>query len=143
MGQISALLCAFIGSAAQASAHSTKWTLRNEARDPITLTCRNTSVEQIEIILPEQTLRAGEQIVHDWGDRFYNDGLWLNPGKWSCSLKSETKKSVAQRTETFSTDWGEMITLVLSRFDDQIRLKKIPMKPPLATKPESRSKGSK
>lgn len=144
--QIAALLLGvFVSGTAAASAHSTKWTLRNEARDPMTLSCRNISVEQIEIILPEQTVAAGEQLTYDWGDRFYNEGLWLNPGKWSCSLKAGNKKSVAQRTESFSTDWGETITLVLSRFDDQLRLKKIPIRAPLATKdaPEEKARKSK
>ncbi|HET9240440.1 MAG TPA: hypothetical protein VFO10_24460 [Oligoflexus sp.] len=145
MGMISAVIGLAVGTLAQASTHSTKWTLRNEAKDAMTLACRNTSALEMEIVLPEQTLAAGEQIIYDWGDRFYNDGLWLNPGTWTCVLKSVTKKSRAERTETFATDWGEAITLVLSRFDDQPRLRKIPMKTPIATKDgsESRTKGSK
>jgi hypothetical protein len=134
-----------LGTLVQAATHSTKWTLRNEAKDTITITCRNTSFEQMDIVLPEKTVAAGEEIIYDWGRRFYNDGLWLNPGKWSCVLRSVTKKSGAERTKSFTTDWGEAITLVLSRFDDQLRLRKIPMNTPIATKdgPENKNKGSK
>lgn len=145
LGMFSVLIGFLAETAAHASAHSTKWTLRNEAKDTMTITCRNTSVEQMHIVLPEQTLAAAEQIIYDWGDRFYNEGLWLNPGKWSCTLTSASKHARAERTESFTTDWGEAITLVLSRFEDQPRLKKIPMKTPLATKdgPDGRAKGSK
>ncbi|HYX36042.1 MAG TPA: hypothetical protein VE954_23315 [Oligoflexus sp.] len=122
------------------STHSTKWTLRNEAKDPISLSCKNISVEQVEIALPEQTIPAGGQSIYDWGDGYYNDGLWLNAGKWSCSLQAHGKTAGVRRTETFSTDWGETITLVLSRFDDQVRMKKIPSSPPLATKDQSKAK---
>jgi hypothetical protein len=145
MGMVSVLIGFLAEAAAHASVHSTKWTLRNEAKDAMTLTCRNISVEQMHIVLPEQTVAAGEQIVYDWGDRFYNEGLWLNPGKWTCTLTSVTKRSRAERTESFATEWGEAITLVLSRFEDQPRLKKIPMKTPVATKdgPDNRVKSSK
>lgn len=137
LGNVMALLFILSNGVAQGSVHSTKWTLRNEAKEPISLTCKNISVDRIEIVLPEQTIAAGGQVLYDWGDRFYNDGLWLNPGKWNCSLKAEGKTAGARRTETFSTEWGEAITLVLSRFDDYVRLKKIPTSPPIATKPSS------
>lgn len=145
IGIIGAGLGLWMGTLAQAGTHSTKWTLRNEAKDAITIGCRNISLPQMEIVLPEQTIAAGDEIVHDWGSRFYNDGLWLNPGKWNCVLQSATKKSRSERTESFTTDWGEAITLVLSRFDDQLRLRKIPMNTPIATKdgPEGKTKGSK
>ena len=145
MGMFGVLIGFLAEAAAHASVHSTKWTLRNEAKDTMTLTCRNTSVEPMHIVLPEQTVAAGAQIIYDWGDRFYNEGLWLNPGKWTCTLTSMTKHSRAERTESFATDWGEAITLVLSRFEDQPRLKKIPMTTPIATKDgaEGRAKDSK
>lgn len=144
LGMFSVLLGLWVEAPAHASVHSTKWTIRNEAKDAMTLTCRNTSVEQMHIVLPEQTVAAGEQIIYDWGRRFYNEGLWLNPGRWTCTLTSVTKHARAERTESFATEWGEAITLVLGRFEDQLRLKKIPMKAPIATKDgsEGRTKGS-
>jgi hypothetical protein len=136
----SALVWILCSGVVHGSTHSTKWTLRNEAKDPISVACKNISVETVEIALPEQTIPAGGQSVYDWGEGYYNDGLWLNAGKWSCSLTGLGKAAGARRTETFATDWGETITLVLSRFDDQVRLKKIPSSPPLATKDQSKPK---
>jgi hypothetical protein len=120
-----------MGGVAAASVHSTQWTLRNESSIPMTLSCRNVSVSTMEIVLPERTVKAGGQLIHDWGDRFYNEGLWLNPGKWSCSLRA----AGAERTETFTTDWGEAITLELSRSGSQLRLRKIPLKGAQASRP--------
>ncbi|WP_141735696.1 hypothetical protein [Oligoflexus tunisiensis] len=132
MGLITVLWGILASSLAQGSTHATRWTLRNEAQAPMTLSCRNISVSALDIVLPEQTLAPGAQIIHDWGDRYYNDGLWLNPGKWSCSVKAVSPRLVSERTATFSTDWGEAITVVLNLVDNQVRLKKIPVKPPLA-----------
>jgi hypothetical protein len=67
----------------------------------------------------------------------------LNPGKWSCSLKAVDVRSHAQRTATFTTDWGEAVTLVFSRDPDQLRFRKIPVKAPLATQDAAHSKESK
>lgn len=114
-----------------ASPHSTRWTLRNEGKETMRMSCRNMSAGVMDIRLPEQTIGAGREMVHDWGDRYYNDGLWLNPGQWNCLVQTAGR---AARTETFTTDWGEAITLILNVHENQVRLRKLPGHAPLATK---------
>jgi hypothetical protein len=125
------VLVLLASGSSQAAGLSTQWTLRNEAKEPLTISCRNTTVKPLEIVLPEQTIPAAGEKVYDWGDLYYNDGLWLNAGSWSCQVQAQ---GASRRTETFSTGWGEAITLVMNRSDGQIRFRKIPNGPPTAKK---------
>ncbi len=103
---------------ALASELSTKWTIKNNAKEAITLSCKNISEQGSNIAMTTKSIKPGGFVNFDWGDNYYNDGLWLNPGNWKCNTKNKTK--LTEKFENFSTDWGESITLVVNAVDNKM-----------------------
>lgn len=116
---------------------STKWTIKNNAKESIILSCKNISQHDSEIALTTKSIKPSKIEVFDWGDNFYNDGLWLNPGNWNCITKNKTK--LPAEFANFSTDWGESISLVVNAVDGKLILTKVEKKDTsLAVKSESK-----
>lgn len=123
-----------LGSPALASSLSTKWTLRNDSKEPLAIQCQNQSVSELKIAMSSGTIAPGSSQVYDWGDRYYNDGLGLNPGQWSCHLEGAGGKAkTAQKPlDSFQSGWGESLTLVLQLSEGRLRLVKLPEGEPVA-----------
>lgn len=105
-----------------ASKYSTKWTIHNNTKTPITITCKNTSEHGMGISMTSKPIGANKLHVYDWGDSYYNDGLWLNGGKWSCSPLNTA--STTKEFDSFTTDWGESIVLIVHNVRGELKLTK-------------------
>jgi hypothetical protein len=91
--------------------YPTKWTLTNSTTQSLTFkcTCPKPYGLPFPINMTTTTVAAGQSTVHSWSD-FHNDGLGLNScGAWNCS--TTTTGGSVYATATFSTSWGQDITL--------------------------------
>ena len=88
----------------------TKWTLVNNTRQSLTFSCSCPKPRGLSspIVMTTTTVTAGATKVVNWGDWWYNDGLGLNACSWNCSAK---RAGTAYASTTFTTDWGENITI--------------------------------
>ncbi|APJ04648.1 hypothetical protein [Silvanigrella aquatica] len=128
-GVISTHLLAF------SSESSTKWKLKNNSKEDITLSCKNATEEKSNISMTSRPIKPGKTETFDWGDNYYNDGLGLNAGKWSCITKNKT--NLPTEFDQFSSDWGENISLVINSADGKLKLIKVEKKDPsIAVKKE-------
>ncbi|KAB8033164.1 hypothetical protein [Fluviispira multicolorata] len=106
------------------SKYSTKWNISNNSKESIILSCKNKAENGPSISMTTKKIEPKMTQIYDWGDTYYNDGLWLNAGTWQCSpQKNEALNTKA--LETFSTDWGESISLVLSHSKGELTLTKV------------------
>lgn len=106
-----------------ASSFSTKWTIKNNSKDPLAISCKNVSVQDVDISMTSKSIKPNKSEVFDWGDNYYNDGLWLNPGKWSC--RSKNTPASTNELGNFSTDWGESVTLIVNHTEGKLKLTKV------------------
>jgi hypothetical protein len=90
--------------------YPTKWTLTNSTTQALTFSCTCPSPYGLPfpINMTTTTVSAGQSTVHSWSS-FHNDGLGLNYcGSWNCTT---TAGGFVYATATFSTSWGQNITL--------------------------------
>jgi hypothetical protein len=117
------LLCAALGVASPARAYSypTRWVIENRTSDPVVLTCEGDSGSAGVEIKDLYFLRvpARGQTVFTWPGYYANDGLGLNAARWACQDQAS-----GDVLESFSTDWGEDIRLVLTRKGNRVSLLK-------------------
>ncbi|MGY3805389.1 hypothetical protein ACWNT8_15095 [Pigmentibacter ruber] len=111
-----------IPSIAFSSDLSTKWNIKNNAKESISLKC-GLANSDVQVSMSTKIIAAGKSEVFDWGDNYYNDGLWLNAGSWKCEAKNKTK--LPAEFEAFKTDWGESIALVVNEIDGKLKLEKL------------------
>ncbi|RDB35353.1 hypothetical protein [Spirobacillus cienkowskii] len=105
------------------STYSTKWKIKNFSKAIIRISCSNEEQTQIKIAMTSAAIYPGKYQNFDWGDKYYNDGLWLNPGKWKCNFKNLPAENAD--FEVFTTDWGEDITLIVTQTNNTFKLTKI------------------
>jgi len=124
-----------------ASDLSTKWTIKNNSKEPLILSCKNISEKDSNIAMTSRSIKPSKTEVFDWGDNYYNDGLWLNAGNWNCTTKNTTK--LPAEFENFSTEWGESVSLVVNAIDGKLKLTKVEKKDAsLAVKKENNKENS-
>lgn len=109
-----------------ASDLSTKWTIKNNSKESLILSCKNISEKDSNIAMTSRSIKPSKTEVFDWGDNYYNDGLWLNAGNWNCTTKNTTK--LPTEFENFSTEWGESVSLVVNAVNGKLRLNKVEKK---------------
>ena len=109
-------------SSAFSSEFSTNWNIKNNSKENIALKCELTDSE-VQISMSTKSIAPGKNENFDWGDNYYNDGLWLNAGSWKCQAKNKTK--LPAEFSTFKTDWGESIALVVNEIDGKLKLEKL------------------
>ncbi len=132
LSSLGLLISCGLSATAQGASLSTKWTIRNHTTEAISLSCENKSSKDLKISMKSASVDPGETSVYDWGDAYYNDGLWLNPGQWACQLTAGKKKAKQQDAESFASGWGESLTLVLQNQAGRIQLLKLPEGEPVA-----------
>ncbi|MBX9838299.1 MAG: hypothetical protein K2X69_08260 [Silvanigrellaceae bacterium] len=126
---------------ASASELSTKWTIKNNSKESLALTCKNISEKDSNIAMTSRSIKPSKSEVFDWGDNYYNDGLWLNAGNWNCTTKNTTK--LPSDFENFSTEWGESVSLIVNAVDGKLKLTKVEKKDAsLAVKKENNKENS-
>jgi hypothetical protein len=124
-----------------ASDLSTKWTIKNNSKESLILTCKNISEKDSNIAMTSRSIKPSKTEVFDWGDNYYNDGLWLNAGNWNCTTKNTTK--LPAEFENFSTEWGESVSLVVNAVNGKLILNKVEKKDgSLAVKKENNKENS-
>ena len=72
---------------------STKWNIKNNSKENISLTCKLLNEDESYISMTTKPIMPGKTEVFDWGDNYYNDGLWLNAGQWKCNAKNKRQAS--------------------------------------------------
>jgi hypothetical protein len=97
---------------ALASGFSTKWSIKNQTSQEVTLRCKNASSGELKIALSSLVIAADATAEYDWGEAYDNDGMGLNPGTWACSAASGKAKVFA--LAPFATTWGEAIVLKIT-----------------------------
>ncbi len=102
---------------------STKWNIKNNSKENISLTCKLLSEDESYISMTTKPIMPGKTEVFDWGDNYYNDGLWLNAGQWKCNAKNKGKQ--VTEFDLFKTDWGEVTSLVINTIDGKLKLEKV------------------
>ena len=105
------------------STYSTKWKIKNFSKVIIKISCNNMLQNHIKIEMTSAAIYPGKYQNFDWGDKYYNDGLWLNPGKWKCYLKNLPAENA--EFQIFTTEWGEDITLIITQTNNTFNLTKI------------------
>ncbi|KAB8037658.1 hypothetical protein GCL60_10815 [Silvanigrella paludirubra] len=124
-----------------ASDLSTKWTIKNNSKESLILSCKNISEKDSNIAMVSRSIKPSKTEVFDWGDNYYNDGLWLNAGNWNCTTKNTTK--LPAEFENFSTEWGESVSLVVNAIDGKLKLTKVEKKDAsIAVKKENNKENS-
>ncbi len=91
--------------------YPTTWTLTNSATQNLTFNCTCPKPYGLSnpAVMTTTTVSAGQSKAVQWSG-WYNDGLGLNYcSSWSC--KTTTSSGATYATATFSTGWGENITL--------------------------------
>jgi len=124
---------AFSGGAyGQKPAYPTLWVVTNDAHDAVSIACENTSVSKpVVIAMQLKDIPARGSATHEWSKDYYNDGMGLNPGEWSCSVASKLPEKIKAH---FATGWGENVKLLVSNEGSTLRLVKVKEKAPVATK---------
>jgi hypothetical protein len=92
--------------------YPTRWTLINATSVALTFTCSSTQLSglpNITATMPNTTVQPASSTIYTWSSSWYNDGLGLNYGNWTCSAKQSNGTTYA--TTTMTTDWGENIRL--------------------------------
>ncbi len=126
---------------ASASELSTKWTIKNNSKESLASTCKNISEKDSNIAMTSRSIKPSKSEVFDWGDNYYNDGLWLNAGNWNCTTKNTTR--LPSDFENFSTEWGESVSLIVNAVDGKLKLTKVEKKDAsLAVKKENNKENS-
>ncbi len=124
-----------------ASDLSTKWTIKNNSKESLILSCKNISEKDSNIAMTSRSIKPSKTEVFDWGDNYYNDGLWLNAGNWNCTTKNTTK--LPAEFENFATEWGESVSLVINAVNGKLMLNKVEKKDgSLAVKKENNKENS-
>jgi hypothetical protein len=117
------LLCVALGipSVAHAYSYPTRWVIENRTSEPLVLTCEGDSGSAGVELKDLYFLRvpAQGQTVFTWPGYYANDGLGLNAATWEC--RDQASDHVF---ESFTTDWGENIRLVLTRHGNSVSLLK-------------------
>lgn len=93
----------------------TKWIITNTSQENIILQCLSEKDESrsFSMTTPALAIRAKSTEQYNWGDRYYNDGLGLNPGAWQCSVGKALKSM--QPAGSFRSSWGEEIRLTVNQ----------------------------
>lgn len=105
---------------------STKWSIKNNSKEAITISCKNITETNTNISMTSRSIKPNKSEVFDWGDNYYNDGLWLNAGSWTCITKNITK--LPTDFDNFSSEWGESVFLTINTVDGKLKLNKIEKK---------------
>jgi len=104
---------------ANAFSYPTKWVLENQTDAPVFLSCDGDSGSARVALreLRSERIPARGRTLFTWPGYYANDGLGLNAARWQC-------RDLASGTvlESFSTDWGEDVRLVLVRMGDRVSL---------------------
>jgi hypothetical protein len=106
---IGSLLLSHVGFA------ETRWIITNASQEKIIMQCVSEKDETRSFSMATPALAIGAKSTdqYNWGDRYYNDGLGLNPGAWQCSV-GKTGKSL-QPAGSFRSAWGEEIRLTVNQ----------------------------
>lgn len=104
------------------SEFSTKWKIKNHAKERVILTCKLLTNSDVEVAMTTTNIYPSKTLIFDWGDLHYNDGLWLTAGEWKCEAKNKTKVPV--NFSMFKTDWGESVTLEIFFSAGKLNLQK-------------------
>jgi hypothetical protein len=108
--------------AAFGSKFSTKWIIRNSSKQSLSAQCKLTSSQGLNISMTTASIAPNIESVYDWGDDYYNDGLWLNAGKWECQVLNN--REIVNNLK-FETTWGENVVLEISRNGEQFKIAKV------------------
>ena len=91
----------------------TVWTIKNESPSPAILNCslkKSTAWSGQPINMKTEKISAGGTTQHTWDSNWYSDGMGMLPGTWTC-----VNEGTHDQALTFSTDWGENITITWSK----------------------------
>ena len=104
----------------------TWWKVENKTADELTVQCAG-QLQGLpnEFDMTVRNLAPGSSKNHSW-DYMYNDGMGLNAGNWTCAAgRSENPLDDNQTLKsTFSTKWGECITVRVEGFNGRYILKR-------------------
>ena len=112
-------------------AASTTWTLLNQGPLPVIVTCESQELAGLRNAVARfqsSAIAPGASFSHNWGSAWYNDGMGLNAGTFTChGTLSSGPGSV--KDVTFYSDWNEAVSISLSKLNGQFVLTKTPQHP--------------
>lgn len=85
----------------------TIWRMNNQTNLDIIISCESSPIDGLNNmrIKKDFLLSYHEQLDHDWGFDWDNDGMGLNPSNWICKVYDFDHGSLMSST-TFDTTWG-------------------------------------
>ncbi len=105
----------------------TVWSYSNNSSSKIYLECKAPSpaglLSKLEMKI---TVNPNETKKYKWGNGWYNDGLGLNPGSFSCAVgknKNPLNKGNTARIN-FITTWGESISINITELNNRFIISK-------------------
>lgn len=97
--------------------YPTLWKIINQSGSALYLECTTVTPGLPEPITMHSVLISSYAVAtHSWGDGYYNDGLGMNPGNWTCSVGPESHplQNPSLLKSYFSTTWGENCELLIA-----------------------------
>ncbi len=107
---------------------STVWTIHNQTPVQFAIDCVSPPPKGLITGLTMEVIAEQNSVIHyRWGDAFYNDGMGLNPGYFTCMVWQQENGRENQNKQTirFNTGWGEAVILSITKQYDSFIIKKI------------------
>ena len=102
----------------------TVWTFKNLDAVAVSLTCKlekSAAWKGDLISMTTGKMPPAHTHIHKWASEWYADGMGMIPGTWSC--RPSDKADDSADTLTFSTDWGENVTITWNKSKGKVAKK--------------------
>lgn len=107
----------------------TVWHIINGSSTKVYLQCISPPPKGLDSALRmSASIDADSSEQYSWGDWFYNDGLGLNPGNFTCAAGEHAQplQRAGKHTTLIQTEWGEAVTLSIQKLGGDYLIRKIP-----------------